>query len=90
MRGKNERRPRPVVVANCIAAMINAVLVAGVEFGLVGWSSAQQAAAMMVVGAALNLGAALYGQRQVTPLKWPQDDTGIDMVRKDGHPAVRR
>lgn len=79
----------PVVIANSVAALISAVIVALVALGYLPWDEVQQAAVMGVVVAAVNIVAAMWTRPQVTPLNSPRDADGQPLARLDGSPAIK-
>jgi hypothetical protein len=83
-------RPEPVVLANLVAGLISAAIVAAVALGWLPWSAEQQAAVMAVVVAAVNLAAAVWTRPQVTPVEDPRDANGGPLYSyKDALDAVK-
>lgn len=80
----------PVIIANSIAALISALIVAAVALGYLDWDAEQQAAVMAVVVAAVNVIAGIVGRALVTPVASPRDDAGAPLTRADGTQAYKR
>lgn len=79
-------RQEPVVIANAIAALVSAIIVAAVALGWLDWTETQQAAVMAVVIAAVNVVAGVWARQQVTPLANPKAADGVELVRKSEYP----
>lgn len=79
----------PVVIANSIAALVSAIIVAAVALGYLPWSPEQQAAVMAVVVAAVNVVAGVWARQQSTPLVEPRDVDGEPLIRPNGVPAMK-
>lgn len=79
----------PVIIANSLAALVSALIVAAVALGYLDWDETQQAAVMAVVVAAVNVVAGLWARGQVTPLNAPHDADGQPLARLDGSPAIK-
>lgn len=78
----------PVVVANAIAALLSAGIVALVALGYLPWDETQQAAVMGVVVAAVNVIAAVWARQRTTPLVEPRDIDGAPLTRPNNSPAL--
>lgn len=79
----------PVIIANSIAALVSALIVAAVALGYLDWDETQQAAVMAVVVAAVNVVAGIWARGQVTPLRQPRDVDGQPLTRPDSSPALK-
>lgn len=79
----------PVIIANSIAALVSALIVAAVALGYLDWDETQQAAVMAVVVAAVNVVAGLWARGQVTPLTQPRDADGAPLTRQDNSLPLR-
>lgn len=73
----------PVVIANAIAALVSALIVAAVALGWIQWDETQQAAVMAVVVATVNVVAGLWARSQVTPIADPRAADGTPLVKQE-------
>jgi len=81
-------RNEPVVTANGIVALVTALLVLSVSFGL-SLTDEQRAAIIGVVVIVAPLASAWWIRRQVTPLSAPRDEDGAPLTRMDNSPTIK-
>lgn len=77
----------PVLSANTLVALVSAVLVLAISFGMP-MTEEQRAAILGVVVIVAPIAAALWARSQVTPLADPRDIDGAELTRPDNTPAL--
>lgn len=73
----------PVVTAASIAALISSVIILARSMGWLQMTDEQFTNLMAVVVLALPIIGALIARRFVTPLSRPQDNDGVELVRRE-------